>query len=143
MASIAFTWMPPGTFHHVGYVVASIPETAPAIAKSLSADWDGDIIQDPLQSVRVTFLKHKNPADPLVELVEPVGDKSPALAFLKRGGGLHHLCYQVDDLQKQLELSRAGGGLIVRPPLPAIAFNGRKIAWVFTKQKLLLEYLER
>src|SRR5262249_25110331 len=102
MASIAKSWTPQGTFHHVGYVVDSIPNTVNAIAKSLDAEWDGEVIHDPLQSVRVTFLKHKNPTDPLVELVEPAGEKSPVQAFLKRGGGLHHLCYQVEQLEEQL-----------------------------------------
>ena len=142
-SSIAQSWTPQGTFHHVGYVVASIPDSVHAIAKSLDAEWDGEIIHDPLQSVRVTFLKHKNSADPLVELVEPVGEKSPVQAFLKRGGGLHHLCYQVEQLEKQLQQSRAAGAVIVRRPVPAVAFGGRRIAWVFTTQKLLIEYLER
>jgi methylmalonyl-CoA/ethylmalonyl-CoA epimerase len=75
--------------------------------------------------------------------VEPAGEKSPVIPFLKRGGGLHHLCYEIDDLEEQLRLSRTQGGLVTRPPLPAVAFNGRRIAWVYTKQKLLVEYLER
>jgi methylmalonyl-CoA/ethylmalonyl-CoA epimerase len=62
---------------------------------------------------------------------------------LKRGGGLHHLCYEIEDLENQLALSRAQGGLVVKPPLPAVAFAGRRIAWVYTRNKLLLEYLER
>jgi methylmalonyl-CoA/ethylmalonyl-CoA epimerase len=143
MAPITLSWAPQGTFHHVGFVVASIKESVQGIAKSLDAEWDGEIILDPLQSVRVTFLRREQAADPLFELVEPVGDKSPVLGFLKRGGGLHHLCYQVDHVEKQLELSRAGGGLVVRPPLPAVAFGGRRIAWFYTKEKLLIEYLER
>jgi methylmalonyl-CoA/ethylmalonyl-CoA epimerase len=65
------------------------------------------------------------------------------IPFLKKGGGLHHLCYEVQDLEKQLELTRSKGGLIARPPMPAEAFGGRRIAWVYTKNKLLIEYLER
>jgi methylmalonyl-CoA/ethylmalonyl-CoA epimerase len=143
MRPIALSWAPQGTFHHVGFVVASIPDAVQGIAKSLDAEWDGEITHDPLQAVRVTFLRRQNPADPLVELVEPAGDKSPVQSFLKRGGGLHHLCYEVDQLEKQLELSRLNGGLIVRPPVPAVAFGGRRIAWFYTKEKLLIEYLER
>jgi len=143
MVPIALSWAPQGTFHHVGFVVASIQESVQGIAKSIAAEWDGEIIHDPLQAVRVTFLRRKHASDPLLELVEPVGDKSPVLAFLKRGGGLHHLCYQVDQLEKQLESDRSNGGLVVRPPLPAVAFGGRRIAWLYTKEKLLIEYLER
>lgn len=143
MGPLTLSWTPQGTFHHVGFVVGSIQASVQGMAKSLDAEWDGEIIHDPLQGVRVTFLRRQNAADSLLELVEPVDDKSPVLGFLKRGGGLHHLCYQVDHLEKQLELSRAVGGLVVRPPLPAVAFGGRRISWFYTKEKLLIEYLER
>ena len=131
------------TFHHIGFVVTSIATSVQGFLDSLQAQWDGTIFHDPNQGVRVTFLQGKHAADPLFELVEPAGEKSPVLPFLKRGGGLHHLCYEIDNLENQLELSRAQGGLVVRPPLPAVAFAGRRIAWVYTKNKLLIEYLER
>jgi methylmalonyl-CoA/ethylmalonyl-CoA epimerase len=108
----------------------------------LDSDWDGEIILDPLQAARVSFLQSKVASNPLFELVEPAGKDSRVGKFLERGGGLHHLCYQVEDLDKQLQLSRETGALIVRQPAPAVAFGGRRIAWVFSKTKLLIEYLE-
>ena len=114
-----------------------------SFAESMALDWDGDIILDPNQKVRVTFLHGNNPADPLIELVEPSGDDSPVSSFLKRGGGLHHVCYVVDSLETQLQECRTRHSLVTRPPLRAAAFNGRRIAWVYTKNKLLVEYLER
>ena len=142
MPPISFSWVPPGTFHHVGFVIASIQDSVRSFATSLDAKWDGEIIDDPSQVVRVAFLHGKSNADPLIELVEPAGEKSPVLVFLRRGGGLHHLCYQVDNLEEELRRSRAAGGIIWGAPLPAVAFGGRRIAWVFNKIKLLLEYLE-
>jgi methylmalonyl-CoA/ethylmalonyl-CoA epimerase len=143
VASIALTWAPQGTFHHVGFVVASIPDAVRGFMESLEADWDGVITHDPNQAVRVTFLRSPALGDPLFELIEPAGEKSPVLPFLNKGGGLHHLCYQVPCLERQLELSRSKGGLITRAPMPAAAFGGRRIAWVYTRSKLLVEYLER
>jgi methylmalonyl-CoA/ethylmalonyl-CoA epimerase len=132
-----------GNFHHIGFVVASIQNSVQGFLDALQAEWDGTIFHDPNQAVQVTFLHGKHPGNPVLELVEPAGEKSPVTPFLKRGGGLHHLCYEIDGLEDQLALSRAQGGLVVRPPLPAVAFGGRRIAWVYTKNKLLLEYLER
>jgi len=143
MGSIARSWAPRGSFHHFGFVVPSIKDTVRAFAESMALDWDGEIVHDPNQGVRVTFLSGKNPDDPLTELVEPTDDDSPVLSFLKRGGGLHHVCYVVDSLEKQLEDCRARHSLVVRPPLPAAAFGGRRIAWAYTKNRLLVEYLER
>jgi methylmalonyl-CoA/ethylmalonyl-CoA epimerase len=143
MSSIALTWAPEGTFHHVGFVVASIQETVQSFIESLDAEWDGQIIHDSNQEVRVTFLRSKNPADPLFELVEPASEKSPVLSFVRKGGGLHHVCQVVDSLDATLLQCRSRGMIVVRPPLPAVAFGGRRIAWVYTRNKLLLEYLER
>jgi methylmalonyl-CoA/ethylmalonyl-CoA epimerase len=128
--------------HHIGFVVLSIPESAECFARSLGATWDGNIIFDPLQNVHVTFLQGHSGTDPLIELVEPGGPESPVSRFLERGGGLHHLCYEVEDLEEHLEFCKSSGTIVIRPPAPAVAFNGRRIAWAITKKKLLLEFLE-
>lgn len=131
----------PPRFHHVGFVVASIAEAGTGIARSLGIPWDGTVIHDPLQQARVAFLRYA-PGHPAIELVEPAGEDSPLHKFVGRGGGLHHVCYEVGSLQAQLERSRTAGCLIVKQPLPAAAFGGRLIAWIYTPQKLLVEYLE-
>lgn len=141
--STAATMTKSCSLHHIGFAVASIAKVGHGFAKSLGAKWDGEIIYDPLQSANVTFLWHDAPQNPAIELVEPVGPDSPLRRFLQRGAGLHHVCYEVDSLESQLRLSRESGALIVKPPLPAAAFGGRRIAWVYTPEKLLVEYLER
>jgi methylmalonyl-CoA/ethylmalonyl-CoA epimerase len=131
------------TFHHVGFVVASISQQGSEFARSLGAEWKGEIIHDPFQQARVTFMYCGPPNSPAIELVEPDSEKSPLQKFLVKGGGLHHICYEVDSLEAQLQYCRSAGSLIARQPLPAVAFGGRKIAWVYTRHKLLVEYLER
>jgi methylmalonyl-CoA/ethylmalonyl-CoA epimerase len=128
--------------HHVGFVVVSIPESAESFALSLGATWDGKVVFDPVQKVYVTFFQGHNPADPLIELVEPGGPESPVSQFLQRGGGLHHLCYEVKDLDSHLGFCQSVGTIIIRPPVPAAAFGGRRIAWGVTKKRLLMEFLE-
>lgn len=134
---------PPGAvrLHHVGFVLESIDESAAAFASCLCASWDGNVIFDPLQNVRVTFLRTRSD-DALVELVEPGDSSSPVSRFLGRGGGLHHLCYEVPDLEAHLAFSKSVGTMIIRPPVPAVAFDGRRIAWAVTRKRLLLEFLE-
>jgi methylmalonyl-CoA/ethylmalonyl-CoA epimerase len=129
--------------HHIGFVVSSIQESAEAFIQSLGASWDGKIIFDPVQKVHVSFFQGKNAADPLIELVEPGEAESPVATFLERGGGLHHLCYEVEDLDAHLAFCKLVGTIIIRPPVPAIAFGGRRIAWGVSKKRLLLEFLER
>ena len=129
--------------HHVGFVVASISSGVEGFRDCMSAEWDGEIFHDPLQKAKVTFLRTPSPSDALIELVEPAGEGSPVLHFLQKGGGLHHLCYEVEDLDAHLTTMRLNGAVVVRRALPAIAFQNRRIAWVLTGQKLLLEFLER
>jgi methylmalonyl-CoA/ethylmalonyl-CoA epimerase len=133
---------PARTLHHVGYVTGSIAETVADFAGSLCGAWDGAIFLDPLQKVRVTFVKLAGD-QPMFELVEPVSDDSPVHGCLRRGGGIHHVCFEVSHLETELEEARMRGAVTARPPLPAIAFSGRRIAWVYTRKRMLIEYLER
>jgi methylmalonyl-CoA/ethylmalonyl-CoA epimerase len=129
--------------HHVGFVIASIEESGSSFALGLGATWDKNIVLDPVQKVRVTFLQGRYSTDPLIELVEPGGPNSPVTRFLERGGGLHHLCYEVDQLESHLRFCKSVGTTVIRAPVPAVAFGGRRIAWAITKKKLLMEFLER
>ncbi len=128
--------------HHVGYVVASIEGQVAGFAKSLGATWDEKIIHDPLQGAKVAFLSTPGHRQAQIELVEPAGEDSPVRRFLEKGGGLHHLCYEVADLAAHLKIIRAAGCVVVRAPMPAAAFEQRLIAWAWTREKLLLEFLE-
>ncbi len=78
-----------------------------------------------------------------MELVEPAGEQSPVRASLEKGGGLHHLCYEVENCDQVISAMRQRGAMIVRRPQPAVAFEGRRIAWMLTSEKLLVELLER
>jgi len=142
MNAISLTWQPEGAFHHVGFVVPSIQNSVQAFADMLQADWDAHIFHDPNQGVRVTFLKSHRAGDPLWELVEPADQKSPVQSFAAKGGGMHHVCYVVEDLEQALSCARSFGAIVTRQPTPAVAFGGRRIAWVYTKNRLLIEYLE-
>jgi|SRR5271170_360317 len=132
-----------GTLHHLGFVVASISAVAEEFAASMSATWDEQIIHDPLQRVRVAFFNPGDARNPVFELVEPAGDASPVGNFLRKGGGLHHVCYEIDDLESGLSEARSARLVIVGNPKPAVAFGGRRIAWVCSRSSLLVELLER
>ena len=129
--------------HHLGFVVPSISTAAEGFAASISARWDNQIIHDPIQRVRVAFFNPVDARNPVFELVEPASDASPVSNFLKKGGGLHHVCYEIDDLELGLREARDAGLAVVAAPAPAVAFGGRSIAWVWSKNRLLIELLER
>jgi methylmalonyl-CoA/ethylmalonyl-CoA epimerase len=129
--------------HHLGFVVTSISAAAEDFATFMSARWDGRIIHDPIQQVRVAFFYPLDRRNPVYELVEPASDASPVNHFLKKHRGLHHVCYQIDDLELTVREARRVGLVLVAPPAPAVAFSGRRIAWVCSRSRLLIELLER
>ena len=131
----------PLRLHHVGFVVAEIESSARGFIDSLGVSWDGAIHQDPIQKVKVTFLSTASGCAQ-IELIEPVGSDSPVRKFLERGGGQHHLCYEVDDIQKALAVFKSRKASIVQRPCPAVAFKGRQIAWFVTPERLIVELLE-
>lgn len=134
--------MPEPSLHHIGYVVPSIAESLERWQATLSVVSVSAIFRDDIQRAQVLFLEFAA-GGPTLELVEPVGADSPVAGFLQKGGGLHHLCFEVDDLQEQIRRVKARRGMLLRRPQPAVAFGGRQIAWMITRDKLLVEYLQR
>ena len=128
--------------HHFGFVVSDISAGLEGFGRSLDAKWDGRIFEDPQQKVKVALLV-TSPSDPLIELVEPATPDSPVQRFLtEQGGGLHHVCYQVHELERYIIDLKARRCMLIRHPKPAVAFAGRRIAWIRTGEKLLVELLE-
>jgi methylmalonyl-CoA/ethylmalonyl-CoA epimerase len=130
-------------FHHTGFVVTSIAAVVESFCRAVRGSNWSETWHDPLQRVRVAFIYPSHPGDPTIELVEPAGPGSPVEKFLERGGGLHHLCYEVENLDETVRGGSARGLVKVRRPQPAVAFGGRRIAWFLTRERLLIEYLEK
>jgi methylmalonyl-CoA/ethylmalonyl-CoA epimerase len=134
---------PTAKLHHIAFVVPSIPEAAERLARSLGGAWDERIIHVPEQGVWVSFVRRLTPDEPLLEPVQPAEAKSPVAAFLKYSGGLHHLCYEVGDLPADVKHAGSVGSIIVQKPMPISFLGGRRVAWAYTRDRLLLEYPER
>lgn len=131
------------SLHHIGCVVDSIEQRIESYRLSLGAVSISQIFEDPIQRSRVAFLDLPTPGLVQFELVQPAGPDSPVTRFLEKGGGLHHLCYEVDDLGEQIQWMKSQRATLLRSPKPAVAFGGRHIAWMRTRDALLIEYLER
>jgi methylmalonyl-CoA/ethylmalonyl-CoA epimerase len=135
--------VPEPSLHHIGYVVASIAEEIDRWRLSLSAIAVTVTYEDEIQRARVAFLDLPPAGLTKVELVEPMGQDSRVAGFLEKGGGLHHLCFEVDDIERQISQMKTQKAMLLRRPQPAVAFGGRRIGWMLTREKLLVEYLER
>ena len=100
--------------NHLGIAVRSIDAHHDYYVNTLGATFEStEVVEE--QKVKVGFYKV---GDVRLELLEPTSDDSPISAFLeKRGEGLHHVAYTVDDIQKRLDdLKEAGVRLIDAAP---------------------------
>jgi len=78
-----------------------------------------------------------------IEVVVPLTDESPTINAVKKGQKLLHICYEVDNISEAITNATDHGCLAIAEPVPAVAFNQRKIAWLFSKEYGLIELLER
>ena len=116
---------PKGTrIAHIGLAVKSISASLPLLTGILGlrqeeiSDSDG---------ARIAAVKA---GESLVELLEPEGDNTPIGKFIaKRGPGIHHVCFAVDDLDGTLEKCRAAGIRLIDDE-PRIGAEGKRIAFL-------------
>lgn len=120
---------PSARLHHVGMAVRSIEDAVPGL----------EPVEDPIQRVRVAFV---DLAGLTIELIEPASDKSPIDQSLRKGIRLLHLCIEVPSLDVALKLCTAHGFRKISSEQPAVAFNMRKIVWVFNTVFGLVELVE-
>ena len=126
--------------HHVAIAVESLAEARKAYEGALGLAASAvEHVAD--QKVNVLVL---HAGAQRIELVEPASPDSPISAFLaKRGGGIHHLAWQVDDVAAAIEqLTAAGVRMIDAAPRPGA--HGTKIAFVHPKSTggVLMELVE-
>ena len=111
--------------HHVGIVVPKIHDSLGEITKYLKFETIGLPTLVGSQKVNICFLKI---GEPFLELIEPIEESSPIAEFAKKGGGIHHLCFEVKDIHQQVkEMSKKGATVLVEP---VEGFDSRLIAFV-------------
>jgi len=111
--------------HHVAIVVPSIAEARASYEGLGMSAGEPEYVADQKVNVLVCMA-----GDQRIELVEPAADDSPVAGFLaRRGGGLHHLAFCVDDVAQAIEtLMKRGLRMIDEAPRPGA--HGTTIAFV-------------
>ncbi len=128
--------------HHVGVVVENVEKATVQYVESYGYVVHSGIIHDPVQTAYVRFLKLPGDATYL-ELVAPDGPQSKLANSLNKGGGLNHLCYSTEDIDAAFRDLRARGLFALQRPVAAVAFRGRRIAWLMGRDRIPVELVER
>lgn len=119
----------PKKLAHIGIAVHSIDEALPFYQNQVGLQLEGIETVDS-EAVRVAFLKI---GETKVELLESTSDKGPIAQFIqKKGPGIHHIAFEVDDIHARLEqLKRDGVQLIHEEPKEGA--HGAQIAFIHPK----------
>ncbi len=128
-------------FHHLGIAVADFEQAVGFYTQTFGLNVTSGPFEDPIQKVKLCFLAGAQQAL-AVEIICPLHHDSPVNGYLSKGIGAYHVCYEVADLKKALAELRRKGSLVISSPVPAVAFEGRNIAWCFTPTRQLIELLE-
>jgi methylmalonyl-CoA epimerase len=97
------------------------------------------------EGVRLTFLHPAGSGQSTLELLEPTRPDTGVARYLeRRGEGMHHVCFEVDDVQAEIDRLR-GLGYEVRDQTPRRGMHGEKLAFVHPKSArgVLIELYER
>lgn len=117
--------------NHVAIAVRDIGSAASVYRDILGADVSA-AAQMPEHGVTVVFITLANTK---IELLEPLGDNSPIAKFLERNpeGGIHHLCYEVDDIIAARDQLIASGARILGDGQPKTGAHGKPILFLHPK----------
>ncbi len=116
--------------HHIGLVVQNINESLGEMANFLSFESTSLPTIIGSQKVNICFLKTNNV---YIELIEPTEENSPITNFAKEGGGFHHLCFEVDDIQQEIDRMVKNGAHLVVAPVKG--FEDRLLAFLMLNLK--------
>ena len=118
----------------LNHVAIAVPDLAAATAQykgTLGAEVSPPLPQ-PAHCVTVVFVNLPNTK---IELLEPLGEKSPIAVFLERNaaGGIHHICYEVEDIIAARDRLKASGARVLGDGEPRIGAHGKPVLFLHPK----------
>jgi methylmalonyl-CoA/ethylmalonyl-CoA epimerase len=120
-----------GRLNHVAIAVPDLEQAAKKYRETLGAKVSAPH-PIPAHGVTVVFVELPNTK---IELLHPLGDKSPIANFLEKnpGGGIHHICYEVTDVIAAREKLKADGARVLGDGEPKIGAHGNPVLFLHPK----------
>lgn len=120
-----------GRLNHVAIAVPDI-----AVASAIYRDTLGAKLsatqEQPDHGVTTVFIELPNTK---IELLEPLGENSPLIGFLQKNssGGIHHVCYEVEDIVRARDHLVATGARVLGDGNPKIGAHGKPVLFLHPK----------
>ncbi len=120
-----------GRLNHVAIVVPDLPRAVATYRDTLGARVSEPVAL-PEHGVTTVFVDLGNTK---VELLHPLGDGSPIARFLERNpdGGMHHVCYEVDDIRAAARVLAGQGARVLGDGEPRIGAHGKPVLFLHPK----------
>jgi len=120
-----------GRLNHVAIAVKDLAAATALYRDTLGANVSQQLPQ-PDHGVTVVFVELPNSK---IELLEPLGDDSPIAKFLERNpdGGVHHICYEVEDILAARDRLKAQGARVLGSGEPRIGAHGKPVLFLHPK----------
>jgi methylmalonyl-CoA/ethylmalonyl-CoA epimerase len=120
-----------GRLNHVAIAVPDLAAAAATYANTLGAKVSKPV-DEPDHGVTVVFVELPNTK---IELLHPLGDNSPIAKFLANNpsGGMHHVCYEVDDIIVARDKLKAQGARVLGDGEPKIGAHGKPVLFLHPK----------
>jgi methylmalonyl-CoA/ethylmalonyl-CoA epimerase len=120
-----------GRLNHVAIAVRDIAKAAGVYREMLGADVSAAVPQ-PDHGVTTVFVTLPNTK---IELLEPLGEGSPIANFLERNpdGGVHHVCYEVNDILAVRDRLKAAGARVLGDGRPRTGAHGKPVLFLHPK----------
>ena len=121
-----------GCLNHVAIAVPDLKEAVLKYQQTLGAEVseEQELVD---HGVKVVFV---NLANTKIELLHPLGVNSPISSFLERNpaGGIHHVCYEVDDINEAANILQDKGAKIIGSGKPRIGAHGKPVIFLHPKE---------
>ena len=120
-----------GRLNHVAIAVPDLAGAAELYRGTLGAKVSAPLAQ-PEHGVTVVFVELPNTK---IELLEPMGASSPIAKFLEKApdGGIHHVCYEVDDIIAARDKLKSQGARVLGDGTPKIGAHGKPVLFLHPK----------
>ena len=120
-----------GRLNHVAIAVPDLAAAAAQYRDTLGAKV-GAPQDEPAHGVTVVFIELPNTK---IELLHPLGETSPIRGFLEKNpsGGIHHVCYEVEDILDARDRLRAAGARVLGDGEPKIGAHGKPVLFLHPK----------
>ncbi|HVS97328.1 MAG TPA: VOC family protein [Puia sp.] len=110
--------------HHIGVACRDIETEIGNISRIHTVVHRTHVVYDPCQDATLAMLTLADGTR--IELIAG----TPVKTLLRKGVGYYHLCFEVDDIDSEIERLLGQDAVLLSPPQPAVLFDGRKVAFL-------------